>query len=399
MKTAAVSGSCLILPDALVSHLKSGQLSDHRKQMLFGWTTCLTYQTGERKLGYEYYSNLLEAMKAHGMRRLMVMMESHGVYSPGNHGIAWPVKNPKLQAQMDKNALNADEESEFFSQVITKAHRLGIEVFIEVKYLGMAGIRASYPGVKFITKADGSFLHSADANASPSEKEAVESMHVCCDSEIAHQYMRDKLRDVLERYNNLDGVVLEHPSYFGDKTCYCAGSQARLLQDTGKRVDEIDDELLIQWKNRRVRDTLINLKELIHSINPKFQFGFYSGFSPENGDVAGYQRNRGHSIETLRQVGFDFVLSYCEGRHGENEFEEIEKVVEYLSPLPVYLHTTIRKDPPRNYPLSPKTPEYVKKAIHWGKEHFRPNDRFLGMTFFNEVKIPEENRRTVYESI
>jgi len=367
--------------------------------MLWGWTTCLTYQTGERKLGYEYYSNLLDAMKAHGMRRLIVMMESHGVYSPGNHGIAWPVKTPKLNAQVDENALNAHEESEFFSQVITKAHQLGIEVFIEIKYLGPAGIRESYPGVEFITKADGSFLHSVDANASAFEKEAVESMHICCDSQIAHQYMRDKLRDILERYHNLDGIVLEHLSYFGDKTCYCAGSQTKLLHDTGKTVEEIDDEELIQWKNQRIRDTLIDLKNLIRSINPKFQFGFYTGFSPENADVAGYQRNRGHSIETLRQIGFDFVLPYCEGRHGENEFIEIERVIEYLSPLQVYLHTTIRKEPPRNYPLPPKTPEYVRKAIRWGKEYFQRNERFLGMTFFNEVKIPEENRQAVYESI
>ena len=67
------------------------------REMIFGWTTCLTYQTEDRMLGYGYFSNLLDEMKEYGMTHLIVMMASHGYYSPGNHGLAWPVKNPKLK--------------------------------------------------------------------------------------------------------------------------------------------------------------------------------------------------------------------------------------------------------------------------------------------------------------
>jgi len=391
LKTAAFGLTYLSSVTTLKCSAKKGV-------MIFGWTTCLTYQTGNRKLGYDYFSQLLDEMKFHGMRRLIVMMASHGYFSPGNHGLAWPVRNPKLKPQLDKNALNASEHSEFFSKIIQKAHQLGIEIFIEIKYLGMIGIHEGYPGVEFLTGADGRYLHKVRPDASPYEKEAIETLHICCDSEMAHQYMRDKIRDVLERYHNLDGIVLEHPSYFGG-ACYCSSSQKRLYQDTGKNVGEISSEELTDWKNIRIRDTLIDLRGVIKDINPKFQIGFYTGFSPGNGDVAGYQRNRGHSIETISQVGFDFLMPYCEGRHKENETKEIEKVIEYLSPMKIYLHTTIRREPPRNYPLPPKGPEYVKKMIAWGKDYFRQSDRFLGMTFFNEVKIPQENRQAVYESI
>ena len=368
------------------------------REMISGWTTCLTYQTGERKLGLAYYNQLLDEMKAHRMNRLIVMMASHGYYSPGNHGLAWPVRNPKLVPQLDKNALNAHEETEFFSRVIRKAHRLGIDVFIEIKYLGMIGIRESYPGVEFLTKRDGSDCHRIPQNAGEYERRAIQSLHLCCDSDPTHEYMRDKLRDVLERYRELDGIVLEHPSYSGD-SCFCSGSRAKFTQATGKSLERADTEEILNWKNTRIRDSLKDLKQLVKSIKPDLQFGFYSGFSPKDGNIAAYQRQRGHQIETLKQVGVDFIIPYCEGRHREQEGREIEKVIDYLAPLYVYVHITIRKDMPRNYKLPPKGPKYVKQMVNWAKRTFEKNNRFLGMTFFNEVKIPPENRQAVYESI
>ena len=118
-----------------------------------------------------------------------------------------------------------------------------------------------------------------------------------------------------------------------------------------------------------------------------------------DGNIVGFQDNRGHRTQTLAQVGFDFVMPYCEGRNRDKEPEMIEKVIDHLAPLKFYLHTTIRRDMPLHYKLPPKGPEYIKNIIKWGKEYFKKNDRFLGMTFFNKVKIPEENRQAVYDSI
>lgn len=109
-----------ILPIALKEqNIYTGSDADNGN-MIFGWTTCLTYQTDDRKPGYDYYSNLLDEMKKHGMSRLIVMMASHGYFSPPNHGLAWPAKNKKLKPQIDKNAVNGKEETEFFSKVIKK---------------------------------------------------------------------------------------------------------------------------------------------------------------------------------------------------------------------------------------------------------------------------------------
>jgi hypothetical protein len=101
-----------------------------KRELIFGWTTCLTYETNDRKLGFDYFSNMLDEMHAHGMFHLIVMMASHGYFSPLNHGLAWPAKNEKLKYQIDKQAVNACEETEFFTRIIKKAHALNIKVYI-----------------------------------------------------------------------------------------------------------------------------------------------------------------------------------------------------------------------------------------------------------------------------
>lgn len=369
-----------------------------KKGLVFGWTTCLTYETNDRKLGFDYFSHMLDEMHAHGMTHLIVMMASHGYFSPLNHGLAWPVKNGKLKFQIDKQAVNTFEETEFFSKIIKKAHALHIKVYIEIKYLGMIGIKEGYPGVGFLTKMDGSSTKTIQPEASDYERNAIETLSICCDNSQSHQYMRDKIADVLSRYTDLDGIVLEHPSY-GGETCYCQASRQRVKQDTGKEIEELSVEEFQSWKAIRIRDTLMDLKNVVKSINPKFEYGFYTGFSPSDGDIAKFQLDRGHNPKTLKEVGFDFLMPYCEGRHKEHEIEEIKKVIEYLAPMDIYLHTVIRRDSPHNYQLPPKGPEYIKSIIEWGKEYSKTNDRFKGMSFFNEVKIPDENRQAVYDSI
>jgi hypothetical protein len=372
--------------------------NEPKKKMVFGWTTCLTYETNDRKLGYDYFSQLLDEMHAHSMTHLIVMMASHGYFSPQNHGLAWPVKNERLSYQVDKKAVNAYEETEFFSGIIKKAHALNIKVYIEIKYLGMIGIKEGYPGVGFLTKIDGSSTKIIRPEASDYERNATETLSICCDNRQSHQYMRDKISDVLTRYNDLDGIVLEHPSY-GSEVCYCKASRERIKHDTGKEVEELSVKEFQAWKAGRIRDTLQDLKNVVKSINPNFEYGFYTGFSPSDGDIANFQLNRGHDPKLLKQVGFDFLMPYCEGRHQEYEAEEIQKVIDYLAPMDIYLHTTIRRDPPHNYKLPPKGPEYIKSIIKWGKEYSKANERLKGMSFFNEVKIPEENRQAVYDSI
>jgi len=385
-----------ILPLGLWSRFSIGATG--KSEMNFGWTTCLTYETGDRKLGYDYFSSLLDEMHSYGMSHLIVMMASHGYFSPKNHGLAWPVKNEKLKPQLDLQAVNAKEETEFFSKIIKKAHSLNIKVYVEIKYLGMIGIKEGYPQVEFLRKKDGSTINKISENASEYERRAIESLRICCDNTDAHQYIRDKISDVLSRYRDLDGIILEHPSYSGS-TCYCRDTRQRLKKETGKEIEELTEKELQSWKSGRIRDTLLDLKKLVKSINPDFEYGFYTGFSPADRDIEKFQLSRGHDPKMLKEVGFDFLMPYCEGRHKKRETEEIEKVIDYLAPMDVYLHTTIRRDPPHNYKLPPKGPEYIKSIINWGMGYSRINPRFKGMSFFNEVKLPEENRQAVYDSI
>ena len=392
---------CLAVPLFGLGSRSTGpaeDLSGNDVRLEFGWTTCLTYETGDRRLSFDYYERLLEEMSANRMTRLIVMMASHGYFSPKNHGLAWPVRNPKLVHQVDPSAVNAQEATEFFSRVIARARALDIKILIELKYLGLRGIELGYPGVEFLRTKEGQIIHAIRPEAGEDERRAIESLHICCDSPQAHGYMRDQITDVLTRYSELDGIVLEHPSYAGG-TCYCSGSRRKIREDTGREIEELSRLDLQEWKSHRIRTTLLDLRRLAKSINPRLEIGFYTGFSPSDGNIAQFQHDRGHHTETLAEVGLDFVMPYCEGRHQERETAEIERVIDFLSPLEFYLHTTIRREPPHNYPLPPKGPDYIRRAIRWGKAYRQQNRRFKGMMFFNEVKIPEENRDAVYSGI
>ena len=181
----------------------------------------------------------------------------------------------------------------------------------------MIGINEGYPGIEVLGKKDGKMIHTVPSETGADEREEIESLHICCDNKRARQYMRDKIYDVLTRYRDLDGIVLEYPSYFGN-TCYCKGTQQQLKNDPGKSIDELSVEEYQSRKSRRVRDTPIDLKKLVKSINPKIEFAIYTGVSP---------------------LPVAMILQ------GLKRWD---------------LHTTIRKEPPLNYPLPLKGANMLK---------------------------------------
>ncbi len=369
-----------------------------RDKLIWGWTTCLTYETRER-LGYDHFSQLLDEMNEHGMKRLIIMMGSHYHFDPINHGLAWPVRNPKLSPMVDAQAINANPKTEFVSKVIRKAKDMGIEVFFEVKYAGVLGLLEGYPGVEFWTKPDGT-LYSYANRIDDEIKQLKFSMgHICHDNERAHEYMRDQLKDLLEIYPEIDGIVMEWPGY-GGNGCYCKSSLLRFKADTGKNMYEATEKERLDWENERIRVVLADMINLIKDFKSNMRFGFYSGFSPEDGDISRCQELRGHRVDTLKRAGVDFVMPYAEGRHKEQEEYELERVIAYMDPLNCYVHCTIRRNPPKDYPLPPKGPDYIKRIIRWAISYHKSHgDRFKGMSFFNEVNIPPENRNAVYEAI
>lgn len=349
--------------------------------MIFGWTTCLTYETGTRMLGYDYFSRLLDEMKENGMRCLVIMMGNPHVppVDPYNHGIAWPARNVRLKPFIDRKAVNGNPQTEFVGKIIKKAHDHGIEVIFEIKYTGYLGIQKSYPGIVF-------------------QGEVKVCPDLCCDNDDAHEYMKDKTSDLLECYPEVDGVALEHPSFGG--ICHCAASKQKNIAAFGKKGDEADEGIILERQAERISWCVGDLIGVSKSIKPDLKFGMYSGFMPDDWDLDKYSRNRGHSIENLRKIeGLDFLVPYGEGRHREREASALEKVIDYLQPFDVYVHLVIRKKSPEGYPLPEAGPEYIRKIIKWARNYAGKEPRLLGMIFFNEVNIPPENRNAVYEAI
>lgn len=349
--------------------------------MFFGWTTCLTYETGTRMLGYDYFSSLIDEMAENGMRRLVIMMENPHVppVDPYNHGIAWPARNVRLKPFIDGKAVNGNPRTEFIGKIIKKAHDRGIEVIFEIKYLGYLGIQRSYPGIVF----------RGEVKICPD---------LCCDNDDAHEYVKDKTIDLLECYPEVDGVLLEHPSF--DGVCHCAASEQKNIATFGKKGGELAEGIILERQAERISWCVSDLVGLSKSINPALKFGMASGFMPDDWDLHKYSRNRAHNIENLRKIkGLDFLAPYGEGRHREKETFALERIIDYLQPFDIYIHLVIRKKSPQGYPLPEASPEYIRKMIQWAREFGSQNPRLKGLLFFNEVNVPDENRTAVYKNI
>lgn len=365
---------------------------------LFGWTTCLTYESSSR-LGIDHFDNLLDQMKAHGMGRLIVMAASHYHFDLQNHGLAWQARNPSLKPMVDARAINANPDTEFLSRILGKAHQLGIDVYLEVKYAGMEGIRGGYPEIEVWTDKNGRPQAESSDLGSPVERERLTLGHVCHDNDAVQRYMKDQLTDLLALYPTADGIIMEWPGYSAGG-CYCSGSLAKFKADTGGSLADAPEDLRRDWQNHRVSAVLAELSALIKNGDNQRQFALYTGFSPTDGNIERSQNFRGHRVDTLTRAGLDFVMPYCEGRHRDREETELERVIDYLEPFECYVHCTIRRKPPSNYPVPPKDPAYIRRIIQWALDYYESHPhRFAGMTFFNEVNVPEENRLAVYEGI
>ncbi len=367
------------------------------RNVLFGWTTALTYETRE-PLGFGHYSSLLDEMKENGMKRLIVMDSSHYHFDPNHQGMARPVLNPRLKSMVDKTAVNANPSTEFLSKAIEKAHNYGMELYIEIKYSGFYGIREAYRGVEFATNRQGVPYHDTIKFDTEKEYLMFSQSHICCDNTQAHQFMRDQLEDLLKVYPEIDGIVMEHPDY-PHTGCYCKSTQEKFRAETGTSIFKATESQRVAWQNERIKTVIKDLVNLAKKMRKNLRFGLYSGFAPPDGNIERYQDMKGQKRETLQRAGLNFVMPYMEGRHGDKEEIEMERVLDYMKPLTCYIHTCIRRSPPRTYPLPQKDPAYIHRIIRWFLNYYPRNPHVRGMSFWNEANTPPENRQAIYEAL
>ena len=106
-----------------------------QKYEYLGWQIGLTYcHPSSRGADYQYMMRLLDEMVEHGMNLISIMMQSYSIYDPIHDGYSWPVRNGKLQAYRDENAMNSDPNTEFLSNIIKEASKRNIEVELFLNY-------------------------------------------------------------------------------------------------------------------------------------------------------------------------------------------------------------------------------------------------------------------------
>lgn len=340
------------------------------------WQVGLSYQTprpeGKRP---EELRRLIREMRDNGMNLLSLMLISYS-YFDDHDGFCWPTRRKSLGCYRDEHSLNANEETEFLDEIIREAKQAGMHVQLMTNWgLWNPGrIVKGYPRAVVQLGAGGSrhgWLH-------------------CPDNPDVYRCGRDEMLDALGRYadRGVSSYAIEYPGYAGSG-CFCQWTREAFARETGHtltpewaRAHPADFR---RWKQRRIGAILKRLVDEIHAQTPDVEIWLHTACAP----------GRGHSPEFIRKAGICTVIPYM--MHTAGNFSDIPRNLQAVHPSPAVGHVCVRSTPFKNYPIPPKNPEVVRKFFD--VIDATTADNLVGLMFFNESNVTDENRKAVYEGI
>lgn len=348
--------------------------SEGRKIRYVGWQVGLTYQSFRPQgLDRDYLLCLLDEMAAQRMNLLSLMMMSYGYFDPEHDGYAWPVRNPALLPYQDSPCLNSHEDKEFIREIIQAAGDRGIEIqlFLNWGIWNPEKIRLGYPSARVQVNRGGKskgWLH-------------------CPDTAGGWQAGLDEVGDLLSFYDhpNVKGFAFERVGYQGRDYCYCPGTRAKFMSDTGANMIAAKDAAVEAWKQEHVTGLLAAYTRHIRQLRPELAVSLHTQCAP----------GWGHDAARMQSCGINFLLPHT------IQYEETEAslhaLLHRLEPNPCVLHFCTRDRRPANYNLWVKTPEIINRAFEWIRRY--PGENVAGFLFFNEPATSEINKKAVYENL
>ncbi len=340
---------------------------------LLGWQVGITYQSeAPGGVDREHLMRLLDEMAENEMNLLSLMMISYANYDPNHDGYCWPVQNPRLRNFWDSTAINGSESTEFVREVICTAAQRGIEVqlFMNWGLWNPARVIESYP--------------SATRQKDRQCDYHPYSWRHCPDCPDVWQKGLDEVTDLLSYYDhpNVTSYVFECIDY---GACFCEYTQKKFLQDTGSNIFEADDACLFDWKSKNIYGRIKAYIEHIKGLRPDMQVWLHSRGNPESGQ----------NPNNLRKLDLDYLLPHT--IQFPTKQHELYNMLDRLAPKPCVLHFCVRDKAPRNYPIWIKTPEIIAEVMNWVAEY--PGDNLVGILFFNETIVSDQNRNAVYQQL
>lgn len=309
---------------------------------------------------------LLDEMVEHGMNLISIMMQSYSIYDPIHDGYSWPVRNGKLQAYRDENAMNSDPNTEFLSNIIKEASKRNIEVELFLNYgiWNHQRIKEDYPNSSIQVGRKG-------------EKEGW--VH-CPDSPGAWQQGLDEVEDLLSFYDdaNIKRFAFERLGYKSSRHCHCGFTEQKFVDSGATNFD--------LWKQNRISLLLGKYVDFIRSVRPDIKIGLHSQG----------KSSWGHDPKRFRAVGIDYVLPHT--IQFKTSKRRLYKMLDHLHPNDCILHFDARNTAPRDYPIWIKTPRIIRRVLRRiNKYKENRGDHIKGFLFFNEPMVSRDNKSAIYE--
>jgi len=362
------------------SHLAEASTGKRKKDgprfRYLGWQVGLSYQTprpeGKRT---DELRRLVGEMCDHSMNFLSFMLLSYS-YFDDHDGFCWPTGRPSLRCYRDEHSLNADGKTEFLGQIIREACQAGLHVQLMTNW-GLWNpdrIRKGYPGATLQENVDGSrsgWLH-------------------CPDNPDVYRCGRDEMLDSLERYAALGvkSYAIEYPGY-GGSACFCPFTREAFARETGQTLSpawaQAQPAAFNRWKTEHIGKILKQLVDEVRASVGGVEIWLHTACAA----------GRGHSPTFIQEAGIPVVIPYM--LHTTGDFSDIAGNLRAVSPLPAVGHVCVRSRPFKNYPVPPKTPELLRRFFD--RIEGAPADNLIGLMFFNESCVSQENREAVYQGI
>ncbi len=349
------------------------------KLQYVGWQLGITYQANDdRGVNPAYLHDLLSEMSDHGMNFISFMMISYALNDPNHDGYTWPVANPRLDCYKDRHCTNANEETEFLTEIIGEAVSLGFHVnlFMNGFWWNHDRVTVGYPNIRAMGDTGNS------------------SYHHCADNDDTWRLACDDMSDLLNYYSHLP-ISSYGFEMIGREGCKCPDTM-RLFSDALalgglERTPDAgrEEDLFRLWSGMRDKQVLEEFVIAIKQAAPSTEV-WHHGYM-ELGDLGGYR----FSADSYRKAGIQTAIPCV---HTLTSEEGLKAVLDSADGFPVVLHVDTRNTPTHNYDNVPlKTPEYIHNMGKWIIDH--NTECLKGVAFFNEPPTSKENKNAVYQTV